>query len=53
MLKDIQTRMLVILKPGDYDIWLDSGMTAPTKIIDMLKTFDAPNAFVSGEVNCE
>jgi putative SOS response-associated peptidase YedK len=31
----------VILQPGDYDLWLDPGMTDPTKVIDLLKPFNA------------
>ena len=41
LLKDIHTRMPVILSPEDYDLWLDPGITAPEKITDLLKPFDA------------
>ena len=41
LLKDIHHRMPVILKPGDYDLWLDPGVTNPAKVADLLKSFDA------------
>jgi putative SOS response-associated peptidase YedK len=34
-------RMPVILKPDDYDLWLDPGMTKVTLLSDLLKPFDA------------
>ncbi|OAI57542.1 hypothetical protein AYO50_00220 [Acidobacteria bacterium SCGC AG-212-P17] len=52
--KDIHNRKPVILQPGDYDLWLDPGMTDPKKIIDLLKPFDArrmPVYPVSSTVN--
>jgi putative SOS response-associated peptidase YedK len=41
LLEDIHDRMPVILQPGDHDLWLDPGMTDPTKVIDLLQLFDA------------
>jgi putative SOS response-associated peptidase YedK len=41
LLKDIHHRMPVILKPEDYDLWLDPGVTSPAKVADLLKPFDA------------
>jgi putative SOS response-associated peptidase YedK len=41
LLKDIHDRMPVILQPGDYDLWLDPGVTDPEKVSDLLKPFDA------------
>ncbi|HEY2393172.1 MAG TPA: SOS response-associated peptidase [Candidatus Angelobacter sp.] len=40
LLKDIHHRMPVILKPEDYDLWLDPGVTNPAKVADLLKPFD-------------
>jgi putative SOS response-associated peptidase YedK len=33
--------MPVILNTGDYDRWLDPGITDPSKIDDLLRPFDA------------
>jgi putative SOS response-associated peptidase YedK len=33
--------MPVILNPADYDKWLDPGVTKPSRLIDLLKPFDA------------
>jgi len=38
---DVHSRMPVILKLSDYDLWLDPGVTNPLKITDCLKPFDA------------
>jgi putative SOS response-associated peptidase YedK len=40
LLQDIHDRMPVILKPDDYDLWLDSGVTDPKEIADLLQPFD-------------
>jgi putative SOS response-associated peptidase YedK len=40
LLKPIHTRMPVILKPDDYDRWLDPGVTNPTRVADLLRPFD-------------
>jgi putative SOS response-associated peptidase YedK len=48
-------RMPVILGPGDYDLWLDPGMSDPAAAADLLRPFEA-NAMriypVSNRVNC-
>jgi putative SOS response-associated peptidase YedK len=41
LLKDIHGRMPVILKPEDYDLWLDPGVTDPARVSDLLKPLDA------------
>jgi len=40
LLKAIHNRMPVILKPDDYDRWLDPGITNPTRVADLLRPFD-------------
>ena len=37
----VHDRMPVILDPGDYDLWLDPGMTNVLAAGDLLKPFDA------------
>ena len=34
-------RMPAILDPGDYERWLDPGLTKPETVLDCLKPFDA------------
>jgi putative SOS response-associated peptidase YedK len=41
LLAGIHDRMPVILKPEDYDVWLDPGMTNPVGVADLLRPFDA------------
>ncbi|SRR6266700_861488 len=41
LLENIHDRMPVMLDKGDYDLWLDPGMTDPAKVVDLLKPFDA------------
>ncbi|HEX2329555.1 MAG TPA: SOS response-associated peptidase [Candidatus Angelobacter sp.] len=41
LLQPIHTRMPVILKPEDYDSWLDPGIQDPVRVEDLLKPFDA------------
>lgn len=41
LLAGIHDRMPVILKPEDYDLWLDPGMTDPAGVSELLKPFDA------------
>jgi len=41
LLAGIHDRMPVILKPEDYDVWLDPGMTNPAGVADLLRPFDA------------
>ena len=40
LLRDIHDRMPVILKPEDYDLWLDPGLTDPKQVEQLLKPFD-------------
>ena len=51
---DVHDRMPVILRPGDYDLWLDPGMTRTDDIVAMLKPY-APDKMkrfaVSSRVN--
>jgi putative SOS response-associated peptidase YedK len=41
LLRSIHSRMPVILDPGDYDRWLNPGICDPSRIVDLLKPFDA------------
>src|SRR5580765_5080777 len=41
LLAGIHDRMPVILKPEDYAVWLDPGMTNPAGVADLLRPFDA------------
>ena len=41
LVQDVHIRMPVILRPEDYDLWHDPGVTDPAKVIDLLKPFDA------------
>jgi putative SOS response-associated peptidase YedK len=41
LLRDIHDRMPVILKPDDYDRWLDPGFTDSQRVSDLLTPFDA------------
>ena len=41
LLRDVHHRMPVILRPEDYDLWLDPGVTHPARVADLLKPFDA------------
>lgn len=41
LVKDVHNRMPVILRPEDYDLWLDSGVADPEQVADLLKPFDA------------
>jgi|SRR6266851_6420220 len=38
--KDIHDRMPVILRPEDYDHWLDPGITDPEQVQELLHPFD-------------
>jgi putative SOS response-associated peptidase YedK len=40
LVADVHDRMPVILKPEDYDLWLDPGMTDAAIVADCLKPFD-------------
>jgi putative SOS response-associated peptidase YedK len=37
---EVHDRMPVILSTDDYDLWLDPGVTNPSRILDCLKPFD-------------
>lgn len=37
----IHTRMPVILRPEDYDLWLDPGVVDPNHVADCLRPFDS------------
>jgi len=41
LVADIHDRMPVILRPEDYDRWLDPGVTDPKLVADLLKPYDA------------
>ena len=41
LVSGIHDRMPVIIKPENYDLWLDPGMTDPAGVADMLKPLDA------------
>jgi len=50
----VHNRMTVILRPDDYDAWLDPGMTNVDALPDLLKPFDASvmrSYAVSGRVH--
>jgi len=38
--RDIHDRMPAILEPGDYDLWLDPGITDPEQLQHLLRPFD-------------
>jgi len=38
--RDIHDRMPAILKPEDYDLWLDPGITDPERVQGLLRPFD-------------
>jgi len=40
VLADIHERMPVILRPEDYNLWLDPGITNPARVTDLLKPCD-------------
>src|SRR5258708_24087939 len=40
LVADVHDRMPVILKPEDYDLWLDPGMTNVALVADTLRPFD-------------
>ncbi len=41
LVASVHDRMPVILKPEDYDLWLDPGVTDAARVTDCLKPFDA------------
>jgi hypothetical protein len=38
---DVHDRMLVIPKPGNYDLWLDPGLKDAAAVTEMLRPFEA------------
>ena len=41
LVAEVHDRMPAILGPGDYERWLDSGITKAEAILDCLRPFDA------------
>jgi putative SOS response-associated peptidase YedK len=41
LVADIHNRMPAILRPDDYDTWLDPGITDPARLTDVLRSFPA------------
>jgi putative SOS response-associated peptidase YedK len=41
LVADVHDRMPVILKPADYELWLDPGVTNAALVADCLKPFEA------------
>lgn len=41
LVADVHDRMPVMLRPEDYELWLDPGITDSRRVIDCLKPFDA------------
>ena len=41
LVRAVHDRMPVILRPDDYDLWLDPGVTDPARMAPLLKPFDA------------
>ncbi len=41
LLAGIHDRMPAILRPEDYDLWLDPGITDPARVAELLKPYDA------------
>jgi putative SOS response-associated peptidase YedK len=41
LVSDVHNRMPAILRPDDYDLWLDPGITDPARIVDLLAPYDA------------
>jgi putative SOS response-associated peptidase YedK len=40
LVADVHDRMPVILKPEDYELWLDPGVTNAALVTETLKAFD-------------
>jgi len=38
---DVHDRMPVILRPEDYDLWLDPGITDAQRVVEFLQPFDS------------
>ena len=41
LVADVHDRMPVMLRPEDYDLWLDPGITDAKRVVDCLKPFDS------------
>jgi putative SOS response-associated peptidase YedK len=41
LISDVHDRMPVILKPDDYELWLDPGITDPAQMGDLLAPFES------------
>ena len=41
LVSDVHDRMPAILRPEDYDLWLDPGITEPRRVLECLRPFDA------------
>lgn len=41
LMEDVHDRMPVILRPEDYDLWLDPGMKKSDDLLPLLRPFDA------------
>jgi putative SOS response-associated peptidase YedK len=41
LVADVHGRMPVMLRPEDYDLWLDPGITDAQRVVDCLKPLDA------------
>src|SRR5215470_3353607 len=41
LVADVHDRMPVILRPEEYDLWLDPGVTVPSRVTGCLQPFDA------------
>ena len=41
LVADVHDRMPVMLRPEDYDLWLDPGITDSQRVVDFLKPFDS------------
>jgi putative SOS response-associated peptidase YedK len=40
LVADVHDRMPVMLRPEDYELWLDPGITDSRRVVDCLKPFD-------------
>jgi putative SOS response-associated peptidase YedK len=41
LLAEVHDRMPAILRPDDYDLWLDPGITDPARVVHLLTPFEA------------
>jgi len=41
LVADVHDRMPAILRPEDYDLWLDPGVTDPARVAELLRPYDA------------